>query len=234
MGRLYGRGATINGIVELSTINPSNTWRKLEEIAQVKARTQAERAAALALRRDAFDRALLTPPSPMLRSRPLLELRNACSRPTLEPMTRDPLNSPSGTRLIVETDPRPEDIRFLEERLYEFNIQATGISDANLLGLFVRAADGSVQGGAFGWTWGGTCYIRYLFVPANMRKQGEGTLIVRAVEEEARFRGCQQIVLETHDFQAPGFYQKLGFEVVSRVGDYPRGHQYLTLVKPLA
>jgi len=149
-------------------------------------------------------------------------------------MTRDPLDSPSGTHLIVETDPRPEDIRFLEERLYEFNIQATGISDANLLGLFVRAADGSLLGGAFGWTWGGTCYIRYLFVPVNMRKQGQGTMLVRAVEEDAKSRGCQQIVLETHDFQAPGFYQKLGFEVVSRVGDYPRGHQYLTLVKRLA
>src|SRR6202023_811023 len=59
-------------------------------------------------------------------TQPLFELRNACSRPTLEPMTRDPLNSSSGTRLIVETDPRPEDIRFLEDRLYEFNVQATG------------------------------------------------------------------------------------------------------------
>jgi len=43
MGQLCGQGATNNGIVELSTINPSNTWRKPEEIAQVKARTQAER-----------------------------------------------------------------------------------------------------------------------------------------------------------------------------------------------
>jgi len=149
-------------------------------------------------------------------------------------MTRDPLDAPPGTHLIVETEPRPEDIRFLEERLYEFNIQATGISDANLLGLFVRDPDGSLMGGAFGWTWGGTCYIRYLFVPANMRKQGQGTMLMRGVEKEAKSRGCSQIVLETHDFQAPGFYQKLGFEVVGGVADYPRGYQYLTLVKHLA
>jgi ribosomal protein S18 acetylase RimI-like enzyme len=148
-------------------------------------------------------------------------------------MTRDPLDAPPAIHLIVETEPRPEDIRFLEERLYEFNIQATGISDTNLLGLFVRAADGSLMGGAFGWTWGGTCYIRYLFVPSNMRKQGQGTMLMRTLEKEAK-SGCQQIVLETHDFQAPGFCQKLGFEVVGRVGDYPRGHQYLTLVKHLA
>ena len=149
-------------------------------------------------------------------------------------MTRDPVDAPPGTHLIVETEPRPEDIRFLEERLYEFNIQATGISDANLLGLFLRDPEGSPTGGAFGWTWGGTCYIRYLFVPANMRKQGQGTMLMRGVEKEAKSRGCQQIVLETHDFHAPGFYQKLGFEVVGGVDDYPRGYQYLTLVKHLA
>jgi len=56
---------------------------------------------------------------------------------------------------------------------------------------------------------------------------------MRAVEEEAKARQCRQIVLETHDFQAPGFYQKLGFDVVGRVGDYPNGHQYLSLVKNL-
>ena len=34
---------------------------------------------------------------------------------------------------------------------------------------------------------------------------------MQAVEKEAKTRNCRQIVLETHDFQAPGFYQKLGF-----------------------
>ena len=49
--------------------------------------------------------------------------------------------------LIVETDPRAEDIRRLDDQLYAFHIQATGIADGKLLALFVRDGDGSALGG---------------------------------------------------------------------------------------
>jgi ribosomal protein S18 acetylase RimI-like enzyme len=136
--------------------------------------------------------------------------------------------------LTVETKPTSQDVRFLRDRLYEFNVAATGIADGNFLGLFKRAPDGSPLAGAFGWTWGGTCYVRYLFVSENLRGQGQGTLLMRAVESEAKARGCRQIVLETHSFQAPRFYQKLGFSIVGHVDNYPQGHQFLMLVKHLA
>ena len=124
------------------------------------------------------------------------------------------MDDPGAPRL--ETKLRAEDIRLLEERLYEFNVQATGIHDGELIGLFLKGPDGAVTGGAYGWTWGGTCYIRYLFVPAELRKQGHGTRLMHAVESEAKARGCTQIVLETHDFQAPDFYHRLGFDVIGR------------------
>ena len=85
----------------------------------------------------------------------------------------------------------------------------------------MRTPDGSPIAGAFGWTWGGTCYIRYLFVAENMRGHGQGTMLMRAIQKEANSRDCRQIVLETFDFQAFAFYQKFGFEEVGRVEDYP-------------
>jgi GNAT superfamily N-acetyltransferase len=135
--------------------------------------------------------------------------------------------------LELEIEPKPEDIQLLEERLYEFNVQTTGIADGKLLASFLRDAEGRVLGGVYGWTWGATCYVRYLFVPAQLRKRGHGSRLMAIVETEASARGCRQIVLETHDFQAPQFYCKQGFEITGRVCDYPRGHQYLTLVKRL-
>ena len=135
--------------------------------------------------------------------------------------------------LAVEEDPKPEDVRLLEEQINAFNEASTGITDGKLLGVFLRETDGSTLGGLFGWTWGGTCYIRYLFVPTHLRRRGYGSRLMSMVESEARARGCHQIALETHDFQAPAFYHRLGFSVTGRIDAYPLGHGQLTMVKPL-
>ena len=109
--------------------------------------------------------------------------------------------------LVVERNPDPELARFLDDQLYAFNVQTTGITDDELIAVFLRGPDGKVVGGAYGWTWGGACYIRHLFIPAGMRNQGHGTRIMRTLEREAVARRCGQIVLETFDFQAPAFYR---------------------------
>ena len=136
-------------------------------------------------------------------------------------------------RLALEADPKPADVSFLEEQIYRHLVEQTGITDGAYLAVFLRGEDDAVAGGAYGWTFGGTCYIRFLFVPADLRGNGYGTRLMRAVEEEAVRRGCTQIVLETHDVQAPDFYRRLGFTVVGVVPDYPRGHERLTMLKPL-
>jgi hypothetical protein len=59
-------------------------------------------------------------------------------------------------RLIVETDPSLEDIRFLEDGLIDFNIQTTGITDGSFIGIFLRGSDDSRTGGLYGWVWGST------------------------------------------------------------------------------
>ena len=137
-------------------------------------------------------------------------------------------------RLVIEADPNATEVDFLEERIYEHIVQQTGITDGAYLAVFLRGEDDRLVGGAYGWTFGGACYVRFLFVPADLRGRGHGMRVMRAVEQEAVRRGCTQIVLETYDFQAPDFYRKLGFSAVSTVPDFPRGHQRMTMRKPLA
>lgn len=54
-----------------------------------------------------------------------------------------------------------------------------------------------------------------------------------AAEREAVERGCRMALLNTHSFQAPGFYRELGYEVYGKVEGYPRGHSYIRLRKDL-
>lgn len=132
-----------------------------------------------------------------------------------------------------QEEPSGADIEFLEERLYEFNRAATGIADGKGLGVFLRDESGSIVAAAAGHTWGGTCELRQVWVAESLRRQGIGSRLIAEAESEALRRGCRQLLLTTHSFQAPLFYEKLGFSVVCEVPDYPSGHSQRVLRKVL-
>jgi N-acetylglutamate synthase-like GNAT family acetyltransferase len=122
---------------------------------------------------------------------------------------------------------------FLEERLYDYNVEQTGLDNGKIYAFFVRNDQQQILAGVAGWMWGDSCYIRSLWVHKDLRGQRVGTQLLQAVEQEAIARGCQQIVLASFSFQAPGFYQKLGFETFAILEDHPRGHQHHYLRKRL-
>jgi GNAT superfamily N-acetyltransferase len=137
------------------------------------------------------------------------------------------------SELIINTEPTPGEVQYLEDRLYEFNSTATGITDGEWLAIFVRDDEHRIVAGICGNTWGDCLEIRQFWVEEARRKQGLGTKLFVAAEQEARRRGCRQIFLTTFTFQAPAFYAKHGFEVVAVVDDHPRGHKNLLLRKRL-
>src|SRR5215831_12651342 len=48
----------------------------------------------------------------------------------------------------AESEPRPEDVRFLEDQLYLYNVEKTGFDDGRWLAFFVREADGAIAAGS--------------------------------------------------------------------------------------
>jgi len=133
----------------------------------------------------------------------------------------------------VESQPSPEAVRFLEDRLYEYNAEQTGFDDGRWLSIFVRDDSGEIAAGLHGWTWGGACHVQTLWVRKDLRGHGYGSRLLATAEEEARARGCHRLSLETFGFQAPIFYQKQGYEIISTLDDVLPPHRVYRLRKNL-
>jgi ribosomal protein S18 acetylase RimI-like enzyme len=121
----------------------------------------------------------------------------------------------------------------LGQEISAFNMRAVDIHDGRELFAAVRDERGALVAGVDGWTWGATGWIEHLWVRSEDRRRGLGSALLCAVEQEARDRGCAQLGLCTHSFQAPLFYRRHGFEVTGEIPGYPVGHSYFLMRKIL-
>jgi GNAT superfamily N-acetyltransferase len=122
----------------------------------------------------------------------------------------------------------------LDAEINAFNAAVTGQADGRLLCIRVRDSGGDLRAGLFGWTWGGCGYIELFWVRDDHRRHGLGARMLAAAEQEIRRRGCSQVALSTHSFQAPGFYARFGYRECGRTPAYPRGYDQIHLVKRLS
>jgi ribosomal protein S18 acetylase RimI-like enzyme len=71
--------------------------------------------------------------------------------------------------------------------------------------------NGEVAGAVEGYTIYDEIYIDDFWVHNSYRGKGYGTLLMRAIEDEFRGKGFNNMNLCTSLFQAPEFYKKCGF-----------------------
>lgn len=64
---------------------------------------------------------------------------------------------------------------------------------------------------------GDTVEVAYLFVEQVHRGRGLGKLLLERVEAAAREAGMQRVLLNTYSFQAPGFYERMGYREVLKL-----------------
>jgi GNAT superfamily N-acetyltransferase len=134
----------------------------------------------------------------------------------------------------VRAGDAPEIEAELARRIYEYNANATGYCDGESFTAVRRSESGDIEAGISGYTWGGCCYVAYLWVAESLRGQGIGTELLNSVEQYARGKACVVIFVSTHSFQAPAFYARHGYDEVARVSDHPVGHASLFYAKRLA
>jgi GNAT superfamily N-acetyltransferase len=107
--------------------------------------------------------------------------------------------------------------------LIAYNQVKTGRNDSRPLVIAVESADGAVVGGLWGRTAYDWLFVELLFVPEPLRGRGLGSELMKRAETEASARGCQNAWLDTFEFQARAFYERLGYTCFGELKDYPVG-----------
>jgi ribosomal protein S18 acetylase RimI-like enzyme len=136
--------------------------------------------------------------------------------------------------ITLETDPAAADRDAIVAGLRAYNRRNAPAPEWKPLTLFLRDDRNQLYGGLIGETGWGWLHVYFLWVAEPVRRHGHGRRLLERAELEARARGCRGIHLDTHDFQAPGFYQAQGYEIFGVLDSYPEGFQRYFLRKTLA
>jgi ribosomal protein S18 acetylase RimI-like enzyme len=124
-------------------------------------------------------------------------------------------------------------IAAIESGLTAYNEATHPDPTASPLVLAARDPHGEVIAGVLGRSAYGWLRIDVVWVAHDLRGSGHGTRLMHKAEQIAIDRGCRGIHLDTHGFQAPGFYERLGYEVFGTLDDYPTGQTHVYLRKQL-
>jgi ribosomal protein S18 acetylase RimI-like enzyme len=136
---------------------------------------------------------------------------------------------PIGT--ILDERASEDDERTIRNGVSAFGDQYTVPRNWHPVSLVLRGDGGRVIGGLLGstvWDW---LQIDTLWVAESDRGRGYGRALVERAEQIARERGCRNARVDTFDFEARGFYERLGYCVYGELTGFPRGHSHLHLAK---
>ena len=133
-------------------------------------------------------------------------------------------------RIEIE-EPGSDTFAGLVDRLGRENLSRSPW-DRRTFTLVLRAQGGRLIGGAHAILNMGLVEVRGLWIDPARRGEGLGRSLLAALEREAAARGAIRVALDTYDWQARGFYEKLGYRVFGTLR-YPTGPRRFYMEKDL-
>ena len=79
------------------------------------------------------------------------------------------------------------------------------------LAFYLEDDRGALRGGLVAHITWGVLHIKHLWVHPDYRGKGYGRQLIEKAEEAAHKHKCRGLQLETADYLAPAFYEKMGF-----------------------
>jgi GNAT superfamily N-acetyltransferase len=137
-------------------------------------------------------------------------------------------------RVLAERTNASAVSRELWKGLVRFNRQQAGPLRYRRTVLSVRDDKGRLLGGLILQSYWKESYVELLWLSTRARRAGYGSKLILEAERRARRRGSRLIHLNTYSFQAPGFYEKQGYQRFGGMAGSPQGasrHFYVKRLK---
>ncbi|TCW00172.1 GNAT family N-acetyltransferase [Biostraticola tofi] len=121
----------------------------------------------------------------------------------------------------ITDNPTLEEKNEIIDELWKHN-QIFHPVDINTFIVSLTNSNEKIIAGLIAQTWWGALDIKYLWVNESYRYKGYGSQMMNAAEVEAEDRGCHMAYVDTFDFQAKQFYEKLGYSEYGSLGGFAR------------
>jgi GNAT superfamily N-acetyltransferase len=135
--------------------------------------------------------------------------------------------------IIHEANPAPADVATVRAGLMRHNEAAAGPVTIRQHAWYLKDATGAIRGGLvgfFAWRW---LSVDFLWIDEPLRGKGHGRALLEQAEGVARAEGCVGAKLDTYEFQARPFYERLGYEVYGVLEGYPADTRTYLMKKAL-
>jgi ribosomal protein S18 acetylase RimI-like enzyme len=109
--------------------------------------------------------------------------------------------------------PSEDDIGIIHDGLERHAKQTIGKTSFEPFGFLTHDTSGKLLGGCTGVLMYGVLYIKLLWVAEEARGNGLGRQLIEKAESFAKKNKCSYITVDTFDWQAKSFYEKLNYKV---------------------
>lgn len=112
-----------------------------------------------------------------------------------------------------QEEPIQEDEQVLNDGISDESALKKNMEPIKPFRVFIKDTNGIVLGGASGTIFYGSLYVDMLWLKKELRGQGLGKKLMMEAEKIGREWKCTFATLNTMDWEALPFYQKLGYQI---------------------
>jgi GNAT superfamily N-acetyltransferase len=131
--------------------------------------------------------------------------------------------SPNERGITLSSSVTDGDLKILHEGLMAHVDQNVSRSEDDFYSINLVAKDhlGELVGGLYAWTTLNNLIFEYIWVDEGHRGKGLGTQLMNRMESIAQERGCIASQAYSFSFQAPDFFEKMGYHILGFSEGFP-------------